>query len=118
MVGASGAIAGVLGAYLLLHPRANVGVLLVIVIYVRVILVPAVIVLGLWFVMQLISGAHTPTASGGVAYWAHIGGFVAGMLLIPFFKRPWVPLFGNPHSRAFAVGRMNRSGHLPPSFGG
>ena len=112
MVGASGAIAGVLGAYLLLHPRANVGVLLVIIIYVRIISVPAIIVLGLWFVMQLYSGAHTPTDQGGVAYMAHIGGFIAGMVLIPFFKRPWVPLFAGPNSRPFAVVRS--SGHLPP----
>jgi membrane associated rhomboid family serine protease len=111
MVGASGAIAGVLGAYLLLHPRANVGVLLVILIYIRVISVPAIFVLGLWFVMQLWDGAHVPTDRGGVAYWAHIGGFIAGMVLIPFFKHPWVPLFAPPHSRAFAV---TRSGHLPP----
>jgi membrane associated rhomboid family serine protease len=112
MIGASGAIAGVLGAYLLLHPRANVGVLLVIIIYVRIISVPAVIVLGLWFVMQLWSGAHTPTDTGGVAYMAHIGGFIAGMVLIPFFKRPWVPLFAGPNTRPFAV--IRSSGHLPP----
>jgi membrane associated rhomboid family serine protease len=115
MVGASGAIAGVLGAYLLLHPRANVGVLLVILIYIRVIAVPAVIVLGLWFAMQLWDGAHTPTDKGGVAYMAHIGGFIAGMVLVPFFKRPWVPLFGAAHSRAFSVTR--RPGHLPPPLG-
>lgn len=117
MVGASGAIAGVLGAYLLLHPRANIGVLLVIVVYVRVILVPAVIVLGLWFLMQLLDGAHTPTDRGGVAYWAHIGGFLAGMILIPFFKRPGVPLFAGPNSQPFAVGPTSRSGHLPPPVG-
>jgi membrane associated rhomboid family serine protease len=112
MVGASGAIAGVLGAYLLLHPRANIGVLLVILIYIRIISVPAIFVLGLWFLMQLWDGAHVPTGRGGVAYMAHIGGFIAGMVLIPFFKRPWVPLFAPPHSRAFAVTRG--PGHLPP----
>jgi len=115
MVGASGAIAGVLGAYLLLHPRANVGVLVVIVFYIRVIMVPAVIVLGLWFLVQLIDGAHARSAEGGVAYWAHIGGFIAGVLLIPWFKRPGVPLFGASHSRPFALGPVSRrSGHLPP----
>jgi len=74
----------------------------------------AVIVLGLWFAVQLMDGASTPTDRGGVAYWAHIGGFLAGMALIPFFKRPGVPLFAGPNSQPFAVGPSRRSGHLPP----
>lgn len=81
MVGASGAIAGVLGAYLLLFPRARVDVLIIIVIFFRIFSIPAWIVLGVWFGLQLFNGAATPTDGGGVAYWAHAGGFVAGIVL-------------------------------------
>ena len=81
MVGASGAIAGVLGGYLLLYPRARVDVLLFFVIFIRVIPIPAWIVLGLWFGTQVVSGFAMPTEGGGVAYWAHAGGFVAGVVL-------------------------------------
>jgi membrane associated rhomboid family serine protease len=80
MVGASGAIAGVLGAYLLLFPRARVLTLVIIVIFIRVIPLPAGFFIGLWFAGQLLSvflGANT-----GVAFFAHIGGFLAGLLLV------------------------------------
>lgn len=94
MVGASGAISGVLGAYLLLFPRARVMVLIPFGIFTRMMYVPAGFVLGLWFVMQILSGATTLGAKGGgVAFFAHVGGFVAGMLLIGFFKRSNVPYF-------------------------
>lgn len=82
MVGASGAIAGVLGGYLLLFPKARIDVLFIIVIIFRIIPVPAWIVLGFWFALQVFSGAATPADAGGVAYWAHAGGFVVGMVLI------------------------------------
>jgi membrane associated rhomboid family serine protease len=85
MVGASGAIAGILGAYLLQFPRANVRCLLFIVVIVTFINVPAFIVLGFWFVIQLIQ-ALTGHGSN-VAWFAHIGGFVAGLLLIKLFVR-------------------------------
>lgn len=81
MVGASGAIAGIMGGYLLLFPRARVDVLLIIVILVRVFPVPAWVMLGLWFGLQLFNGFATPGEVGGVAYWAHAGGFVAGILM-------------------------------------
>ncbi len=81
MVGASGAIAAVLGGYLLLFPRARVDVLIFLLIFVRVIPIPAWIVLGIWFATQLFSGWTAPTNGGGVAYWAHAGGFVAGLIL-------------------------------------
>lgn len=115
MIGASGAIAGVLGAYLMLYPRANVHVLMVIIIFIRIINVPAVIVLGIWFAGQLISAETVRPSLGGVAVWAHVGGFVAGVVLLPFFKRPDVPLFGAPQSRAFAVtgARVGRRGRIP-----
>lgn len=81
MVGASGAIAGVMGAYLLLFPKARVDVLIIFVIFFRVFSIPAWIVLGIWFGLQIFNGTMTPTDGGGVAYWAHTGGFVAGVLM-------------------------------------
>jgi membrane associated rhomboid family serine protease len=91
MVGASGAISGVLGAYILLFPRAHV---LVFMPGIGMMRVTAAVVLGLWFVMQLLSGGMSIGGpGGGVAFFAHIGGFVAGMVLIRFFKRADVPFF-------------------------
>lgn len=116
MIGASGAIGGVLGAYLVLHPRANVRVFLWIIILIRIINVPALIVLGVWFAGQVYSGLTTPVEQGGVAVWAHIGGFVTGVVLIPFFRRRDVRLFEAPRSRSFAVARPRR-GSVPPSGG-
>jgi len=83
-VGASGAISGVLGAYLLMYPRARVLTLVPMGFYTRLTELPALLVLGLWFVLQLFSGVASLGVRGeaaGVAFWAHIGGFVAGMLL-------------------------------------
>ena len=95
MLGASGAISGVLGAYLLLFPRSRVLLLIPLWIIVRFIEVRAVWVLLFWFVLQLFSGwASLSTAGGGgVAFWAHVGGFVAGMVLILPFKKRGVRLF-------------------------
>lgn len=95
MIGASGAISGVLGGYLLLFPRARVLVLFPIWIFWRVFYVPAMLMLVLWFGMQLLSGLAVlrVDVNGGVAFWAHVGGFVAGMLLIPIFKKRGVRLF-------------------------
>lgn len=81
MVGASGAIAGVMGGYLLLFPRARVDVLFIFLIFFRIFAIPAWIVLGLWFAVQIVSGFATPSDAGGVAYWAHAGGFIAGLVL-------------------------------------
>ena len=95
MIGASGAISGVLGAYLLLLPRARVLVLFPIWIFWRVFYVPAMLMLVLWFGMQLLSGLAVlhVDVNGGVAFWAHVGGFVAGILLVPVFKKRGVRLF-------------------------
>ena len=92
MVGASGAISGVLGAYVLLFPRARV---LVLIPGLGLTKVAAGFVLGMWFVMQLFSGGMSIGSNGGgVAFFAHIGGFLAGMALIGLFKRRDVPFFG------------------------
>lgn len=91
MVGASGAISGVLGAYVLLFPRAHVLVLMP---GLGITRVAAGVVLGMWFVLQLLSGGMSLGGEGGgVAFFAHIGGFVVGMVLIGLFKRPDVPFF-------------------------
>jgi len=88
MVGASGAISGVLGAYLLLYPYARVLTLIPLGLFSQVIEIPAMIVLGFWIVVQLFNGLLTFNfEGGGVAFFAHIGGFFVGMLLIGLFKR-------------------------------
>jgi len=94
MVGASGAIAGVMGGYLLLYPRARVDVLLIIVIIFRIITVPAWVMLGLWFAFQLIGGSLAPADTGGIAYWAHAGGFAVGFgLTLPVWLRRGGPAY-------------------------
>jgi membrane associated rhomboid family serine protease len=85
MVGASGAISGVLGAYLLLFPHARVLVLVPIGFILKVIRLPAIWVLGLWFAIQLISSLLAPAGEGGVAFRAHLGGFIAGLALARVF---------------------------------
>jgi membrane associated rhomboid family serine protease len=97
MVGASGAISGILGAYLLLYPHARVLVLVPFG-FIGTFNVPAAMVLGLWFLMQLFSGGMSlGNQGGGVAFFAHIGGFLAGMALIGFFKHPHIRFFNPPH---------------------
>jgi len=100
MVGASGAISGVLGAYLLLYPHARVLVLIPLGFFSRIMYLPAMWVLGFWFVLQLFNSMLADPNRGGVAFLAHIGGFVAGMILIPLFKYRHIPLWhgpGRPH---------------------
>ncbi|MBU0725275.1 MAG: rhomboid family intramembrane serine protease [Alphaproteobacteria bacterium] len=108
MIGASGAISGVLGAYLMLFPRANVWVLLPLGIFTRLTPLPAIIVLGFYFVLQLISALLDQGQEGGVAWYAHIGGFVAGVLLVGLMKRRGVPLFGAARPRSRMVRRSTR----------
>ncbi len=102
-VGASGAIAGVMGAYLLMFPKARVDIFIFFIVFFRVFPIPAWIMLGLWFVMQFFGGiAANPDAEGGIAYWAHAGGFVAGALLaLPLWLRRggqtyWARTEGHP----------------------
>ncbi|MDH3309948.1 MAG: rhomboid family intramembrane serine protease [Gammaproteobacteria bacterium] len=96
MIGASGAISGVLGAYLLLFPRAHVLVLVPLGFFTRTMYLPAMVVLGFWFLLQLINSALADPGQGGVAFGAHIGGFIAGMVLLPLFKYRHVRLFTPP----------------------
>ncbi len=87
-VGASGAISGVMGAYAILYPRVRVMTLFWFIIIIRIIPLPAWFMLGYWFFIQLFSGGMTlGTEGGGVAYWAHIGGFVAGVVLVKLFEK-------------------------------
>ncbi|NKB43546.1 MAG: rhomboid family intramembrane serine protease [Alphaproteobacteria bacterium] len=120
MVGASGAVAGVLGAYLILHPRANIKVFMWLIIFITIINVPAWIVLGFWFLGQLMSQAGANPGEPGVAFLAHIGGFIAGVVLIFKMRKPGVPIFGKRASRAFAVETRRavsrrRGGSVPSS---
>ncbi len=116
MVGASGAIAGVLGAYLMLHPRANVSCFVFLIIFIQVIRIPAFIVLGFWILGQFFSLPSSLQDEGGVAYLAHIGGFIAGMVLVPFFKKKDVKLFDIPHSRPWQNANMNFRNENPRDF--
>jgi membrane associated rhomboid family serine protease len=85
-IGASGAISGILGAYILMFPRARVLTLIPIFIFIQIVELPAYIILGLWFVLQFFNGmlslGYATAGMGGVAWWAHIGGFMAGLLLV------------------------------------
>jgi membrane associated rhomboid family serine protease len=94
-VGASGAISGIMGAYLVLYPRVRVKMLFIFVIFFRVFAIPAWVVLIWWFFVQVVTGlpslsAVRPDVSGGVAVWAHVGGFLAGVALIKLFENPRV----------------------------
>lgn len=106
-VGASGAIAGVMGGYLLLFPKARVDILLILIVYVRVFPIPAWIMLAIWFGMQFVGGLGSNPEAGGVAYWAHAGGFVIGLALtMPLWLRLGAAAFWNvthghpPHPEA------------------
>jgi len=93
IIGASGAISGVLGAYLLLFPRAKVLTLVLLPFFVTTLRLPAMLLLLLWFAVQLVSDLAIHDGGASVAFRAHIGGFLTGMLLAPLLKRRDVPLF-------------------------
>lgn len=131
MVGASGAVAGVLGAYLLLHPYAKIKVFVWLLVIITFVSVPAWIVLGLWFLGQLISQAGADVGAPGVAFLAHIAGFIAGAALIFKMRKPGVPLFDRRPARPQTFGtaarqtwsnptsssprRTRRGGSVPPT---
>ncbi|WP_171101811.1 rhomboid family intramembrane serine protease [Ruegeria sp. HKCCD7255] len=117
-IGASGAIAGVMGGYLLLFPRAKVDILLILIIYFRVFTIPAFIMLGLWLAFQFFGSLTSDPDQGGVAYWAHTGGFIVGLILcIPLWlklggTRYWRRTHGHPphpeHSYKLTQSRIPR----------
>ena len=105
-IGASGAISGILGAYILLYPRAQVLVLIFLGFFIRVMYVPAGLALGFYFLLQILQGTLTfGQGGGGVAWFAHIGGFLAGLLLVGLFKQPTVRFFNQPHYHARRIDR-------------
>jgi membrane associated rhomboid family serine protease len=85
-IGASGAISAVMGAYLVLYPRVRIQTLFILFIFIKIIPSPAWFVLGEYFVLQLLSGSMPSSAAGGVAVWAHIGGFVFGLIFVKLFE--------------------------------
>jgi membrane associated rhomboid family serine protease len=91
-IGASGAIAGVMGAYFILYPKAKVLTLVPIFFFIQFIELPAFVFLGIWFLFQFISAAGTSAQGGGIAWWAHIGGFVFGIIFLRLFEM--LPAFG------------------------
>jgi membrane associated rhomboid family serine protease len=99
MIGASGAISGVLGAYIVLHPTANIRTFVWAGFYYQTIRIPAYIYLGGWILFQVVFGLADDPEQGGVAWFAHIGGFMAGLALVPFFRLPGVPMWGDPPQR-------------------
>ncbi len=112
-VGASGAIAGVMGGYLLLFPKARVDILLIFIVFFKIIPIPAWIMLGLWMAFQVFNGITADVSGGGVAYWAHAGGFIVGLvLLIPFWLRRggqqyWARTEGHPPHPEARYGRSS-----------
>jgi membrane associated rhomboid family serine protease len=94
MVGASGAVAGVMGAYFVLYPKSRIVTLVTLFFFWQVIEVPAIFFLGVWFLMQFLSGVGSivssvgSAATGGIAFWAHVAGFVAGLSGVVVFRRP------------------------------
>ncbi|MEM9717340.1 MAG: rhomboid family intramembrane serine protease [Pseudomonadota bacterium] len=102
LVGASGAIAGVMGGYLLLFPKARVDIFVFLIVFIRIFPIPSWIMLGLWFALQVFNGVSTSTAGGGVAYWAHASGFIIGLVLtVPTWLRLgttkfWTATDGHP----------------------
>ena len=88
MVGASGAISGVMGGYIVLYPRVRVHMIIFLGFFISRIAVPAMFMLGYWFLLQLVSGWASQDAEGGVAFWAHAGGFLAGAVLVLLFRKP------------------------------
>lgn len=89
-IGASGAVAGVMGAYIVLFPRSKITTLIFLVIFIQIVRIPAIIFLGFWFILQILSGTLSLgiiEKSSGVAWWAHIGGFFTGMIIVFLFKK-------------------------------
>jgi membrane associated rhomboid family serine protease len=125
MIGASGAVAGVLGAYLVTYPRANVHTFVWLVVLFWIATVPAWILLGLWFAMQLLSGLASGAATAGVAFWAHVGGFATGILLylmlrprrVVLLQPQRTPIWATTPPGEFAGRRTFYRGSVPDAGG-
>lgn len=102
MVGASGAISGVIACYLLIYPLANIRVFYWFIIFIGTIYLPAYLILGFWIFEQIIALPESMRQASGVAIAAHLGGFASGLILTPFFKKRGVKFFQKGHSPAFA----------------
>ena len=117
-IGASGAISGVMGAYLLLYPRSKILTLIFIFFFIQFIEIPAFIFLGIWFLLQLLSAGISRANAEGVAFWAHIGGFVAGLISVKIFDAiPRTGLTGRlrQHTERQTTPRIQTiSAHSPP----
>ncbi len=117
MIGASGAIGGVLGGYILLFPRARILVLVPLGILFFTMRRPALVVLGIWFALQFLLSTMSTGAPGGVATWAHVGGFVAGLILIGPFRDRRFPLLGGPRRGGARGSRPRGGGNLRGPWG-
>jgi membrane associated rhomboid family serine protease len=102
MVGASGAISGVIGGYLLLYPKANIRVFYWIILFIGTIMVPAYLVLGIWLLEQVLLFPESMKNAGGVAIAAHLGGFAGGFIITPLFKKKEIKFFQDGYSRPFS----------------
>ena len=98
MIGASGAVSGVLGAYLIFYPRARIRTFVFLGIFITFLRLPAILLLGVWILGQIISASISNPGSPGVAWFAHLGGFFAGMIFGPLLKKPNISIFQKPTS--------------------
>ncbi|MBF96822.1 MAG: hypothetical protein CFH34_00005 [Alphaproteobacteria bacterium MarineAlpha9_Bin4] len=112
MIGASGAVSGVLSAYFLLFPKARVLTLIILIFFITFIRVPAGILIGLWFLSQISNAYFIDPNSPGVAWYAHIGGFLMGLILIPFFKKKKFKFF----SSGVKIKNNNKKGKITLKF--
>jgi membrane associated rhomboid family serine protease len=108
VIGASGAVAGVMGAYFLLYPTSKILTLVPIIIIPLFLEIPAVVFLGIWFLLQFINAAGSHGAAGGIAWWAHVGGFVAGMVYLKLFKALPATGVSSPLRKATARRKTHR----------
>jgi membrane associated rhomboid family serine protease len=107
-LGASGAIAGVMGAYIVMFPNAKIITMILILFFPFFFELSAFIYIGFWFILQLFSGTlsfASPATGGGIAWWAHIGGFITGIVLVPLFRKRQAPRQGFPDEKYHYVGR-------------
>jgi len=110
MIGASGAIAGTLGAYIVLYPRAKIFVFAWVVIFVKILKIPAFIVIGIWIGLQVMNVFDQGVS--GVAYSAHVGGFICGVILTPFFKKKDTKIFGHNDRKSYILENIKKESSL------